>query len=135
MIELNLGISSVYIQKVQNIYFGNGRTVQKSRVVKFVISPNDCDGDDECIPISTHKSAEKEKPKEETKRYPTRDRKPPQHLGEYDEEHQEYHSTSTCFVHHVYKCVSGIPNTYEEAINSPDAMEWINAMEDEINLL
>ena len=86
-------------------------------------------------PISTHKSAEKEKPKEETKRYPTRDRKPPQHLGEYDEEHQEYHSTSTCFVHHVYKCVSGIPNTYEEAINSPDAMEWINAMEDEINSL
>ena len=63
-----------------------------------------------------------------------RERKPPKYLAEFytdlnDGNDLAYNSTDCCYR------VCGVPQTYAEAMNSPRATEWRQAMEEEMKSL
>ena len=67
----------------------------------------------------------------QARRYPLRKRKPPKYLTEFytdlnDGNDLAYNSTDYCYR------VCGVPQTYAEAMNSPRAAEWRQAMEEEM---
>ena len=62
-----------------------------------------------------------------TPRYPQRERKPPKYLEDY--------VSSSIHIDKAYRAVVNIPNTYEEAVHSPDEKFWKVAMDNEIATL
>ena len=66
---------------------------------------------------------------EQTRRYPQREHSKPKHLDDY------VAKTDAYTVEYCYKSVMGIPQTYREAMNSPEAQNWSMAMDDEIQSL
>ena len=68
------------------------------------------------------------------RRYPERDRRKPKHLEHFVTSVQEnIVDGAKSTVHFCYRISH--PNTYEEAIHSPEAAQWQAAMEKEVNLL
>ena len=63
------------------------------------------------------------------RRYPDRNRRQPEHLRDYVVEDQVC-NVDFCYIENI--C---IPNTYEEAVQSLEADNWKEAMDDEINSL
>ena len=60
-------------------------------------------------------------PDEQAGRYPDRVRRAPKDLNDYVCSNIDFCCT-----------VRSIPNTYSEAIQSPESVRWINAMDDEM---
>ena len=71
-------------------------------------------------------------------RYPPRERARPAYLNDYvagEELDDEDVDNVNCF-DHFYKCVAtDVPQSYSEAIKSPDSEKWLEAMKDEMNSL
>jgi hypothetical protein len=65
-------------------------------------------------------------------RHPWRDRKPPKHLADYVTDFEDDQVMAN--IDYCYR-VAAFPQSYEEAIASPESKQWKAAMEDEINSL
>ena len=79
------------------------------------------------------------KPNEE-RRYPRRERNRPQYLYDYavDSEIDDYitNVTHTSFIHHCYRTSHiPVPETYEDAISSPESNQWKSAMDEGMSSL
>lgn len=72
--------------------------------------------------------------KTQNQRYPKRDRKEPKHLQHYVTDYDDSDVTSTS-VDYCYRAVCGLPQTFREAMLSPEAPWWKRAMEEEISSL
>ena len=75
------------------------------------------------------------------RRYPERIRRKPGHLEDYvtgtdldKSDEGDVTDAALCSVHYCYR-ISSIPNTFEEAIQSPEAQQWQTAMEEEVKAL
>lgn len=69
-------------------------------------------------------------------RYPTRERKPPGYLRDYvQEEGSEEEDSSLTTVDYCYRAVWGVPVTFREAVTSPEAGKWQEAMNEEMKSL
>ena len=71
-------------------------------------------------------------------RFSTRERKKPEYLDAYETEYDDY---SDCLskmnhtsIHYCYK-MAAIPNTFQEAMSSPDSHRWKSAMDEEVSTL
>lgn len=82
------------------------------------------------------KDTEESEDKEDGRGYPRRERSKPKHLEDYvsDFEDDEVTNVAKCSVYYCYR-MSDIPNTYEEAIKSPESHQWQKAMEEEVKAL
>lgn len=70
----------------------------------------------------------------DNKRYPIRERRKPGHLNDFvatSSGSDEIHTT----IDYCYRAVCGVPNTFEEAIESANSKNWIKAMDEEIHSL
>lgn len=75
---------------------------------------------------SQNDKSDEESPKQ--KRYPERERKKPDYFGD-----------SVCSfeddltnIDYCYRLLCNLSQTYKDAVTSPDAKEWINAMDEEL---
>ena len=72
--------------------------------------------------------------KQEESRYPTRQRKAPDHLKEYQCK-AECNNDESQDVDYFYRVTYGVPKTLREAMDSKKSKMWADAMEEEINSL
>lgn len=68
-----------------------------------------------------------------TRKNPTRTRRKPVHLQDYETE-DKVDKLVTC-VDYCYRAVCDMPQNYQDAIRSPNSQQWIKAMDDEIHSL
>ena len=136
------------------VYNPDSESVSKHRLVKFTdqMNPLPVHADDEVIPdpepsqpvsnpaqpdsvqpAPSNKPDDVDAARDEPRRYPTRDRRPPDYLAGYNvSQNNEYED----FVNSVdYCCYINTPKNYGEAVNCPDGREWGKAMDAEINSL
>ncbi len=83
--------------------------------------------------LDGHNDNESVEYESETKRYPRRERNPPEYLGQHEVNAQNNDLTNIN-VDQCYK-VCRMPQNYTEPMGSPQAREWEQAMKDEINSL
>ena len=139
------------------VYFPETGKIQRFRVVKFLeqsVTSNSINTDDDPIipkPNPITRPVEPETPMTDnsgqapstqnidpepgigqTPRYPSRNRKPPAHLDDYVTEFDDDQLMSN--IDYCYR-VSSFPQSYREAIESPDCENWKTAMNDEMNSL
>jgi hypothetical protein len=95
-------------------------------------TPNEYNLESESL-LEDHNDNESVEYESETKRYPRRERNPPEYLGQHEVNAQNNDLTNVN-VDHCYK-VCGMPQNYTEAMGSPQAREWEQAMKEEINSL
>lgn len=81
-------------------------------------------------PVSNSEAQTSETNKE---RYPTRVRKKPDYLSEYVTDETDDQVLTN--VDYCYRLVSGVPQTFKEAVTSPNSNSWTKAMDDEIQSL
>ena len=70
----------------------------------------------------------------QARRYPLRERNPPKFLAEFYTDLNDGNDLACNSTDYCYK-VYGVPQTYAEAMNSPNATEWRKAMEEEMESL
>lgn len=70
----------------------------------------------------------------ESKRYPTRERRAPNYLGDFETENYDSDAAHIT-VDYCCRAVCGIPQTYVKAIKSDNSKEWRKAMDEEIQSL
>ena len=135
------------------IYFPNKSTIKRVRCVEFRDNSQNChDNDVQAVPISdVHenskaKTAEKNQSKEITRennvvrRNPSRNRKPPAYLDDYDTRNsslsseENFSDATYCNIDFFYK-ICDVPATYSEAHQCPDADQWQVAMQEEMQAL
>jgi len=137
------------------VYFPENKTIKRVRCVKFTnrfehqmncdVDHYECDIVQEKVetdgtegaegnarePVmeteakSDTEGAEGEEQSPEIPVRPKRERRPPKYLSDY------VTNTSDDSVDYFCK-ISDVPRTYEEAVSSPDSVEWQNAMEEEM---
>ena len=114
------------------VLFPETGEIKKARCVKFTDKFLKENMDDEGENSEEELQETDEQPHEtqvqeevNSRRYPERDRKPPQRLDDY----------VTVTVDYCYKTVMKIPQTYTEAMQSNEAEEWQQAMKREIEAL
>ena len=129
------------------VYFADEDTIKRRRCVTFnekytekVNKPEEIEADhhytpeveiqDEIVEIAENNDAENSVQPE--RRYPERERRKPKHLENFvtnDDDVDTVNST----LHYCYRISH--PSTYEEAIQSPEAVKWQAAMEKEVKIL
>ena len=70
----------------------------------------------------------------ESKRYPSRERRAPKHLADYVTKNDDCDGMHVT-IDYCYRAVCGIPQTYDEAIQSDHSKAWRKAMDEEIQSL
>lgn len=70
----------------------------------------------------------------QTKRYPQRERKTPKYLEDFITDQNEADDSTSTSIDYCYR-VREIPQTYTEAMNSPQTVKWKQAMKEEIESL
>lgn len=68
-------------------------------------------------------------------RYPKRETKPPRYLEDYTFNCNDGQNVTSVSVDYCYRAACGIPQTYKEALMSPEAASWERAMAEEMNSL
>ena len=127
------------------VYNPDTKTVSKNRIVKFAdaAEPWQTDAEDEPLPVTeeppvrpdtgTKQQSNVKEPAEqpEPRRNPTRDRQPPIYLREYEVDGKlADYVKSVDYCYHI-----NIHQSYHEAVTSPEAVEWTEAMENELTML
>ena len=131
------------------VYFSSNHCVRKVRCVEFMDTDNE---EDFHLPIIAQRNEKTEEPvgavgqppKEETAatpsstkdeaapRYPKRSRKEVSYAEDTTSSEDEISSSNS--VDYFYK-VSGVPNSYKEAVNCDESEKWHSAMEEEMSSL
>ena len=70
----------------------------------------------------------------QNQRYPRREKKPPKYLEDYISDLDDK-DVSNASVDYCYRAICGVPQTYKEALQSPEAPEWQQAMKEEVDSL
>ena len=70
----------------------------------------------------------------QNQRYPRREKKPPKYLEDYISDFGD-EDVSNASVDYCYRAICGVPQTYKEALQSPEATEWQRAMKEEVDSL
>ena len=127
------------------VYNPDKKTVSKNRIVKFAdaAEPWQTDAEDEPLPVTeeppvrpdtgTKQQSKVKEPAEqpEPRRNPTRDRQPPIYLRDYEVDGKlADYVKSVDYCYHI-----NIPQSYHEAVTSPEAVEWTEAMDNELTML
>ena len=71
------------------------------------------------------------------RRYSARDRVRPKYLNDYvtrEDIDEAIDDTANCTIHFCYR-LANVPQSYQDAISSPEASKWRDAMSDELNAL
>lgn len=102
-------------------------TDQRPTVELEVTSDSMQDKPEESSPES---NSEAQTTENDSNRYPTRVRKKPSYLEEYVTENND--DLVLTNIDYCYRLTSGVPQTYKEAVTSPDSVSWTKAMDDEI---
>ena len=71
---------------------------------------------------------------ESTRRYPVRERRPPEYFCSVAGDELDDHDAVNVNVDCCY-CVRDLPQSYTEAVHSPEPQNWGNAMDEEMHLL
>lgn len=72
--------------------------------------------------------------KEVERRYPQRQRTKPKHLDDYVMDEGDISNAARCSIDYCYR-VADVPQTYREALASPESLQWQEAMKEEMNAL
>ena len=123
------------------VFYPDQNTVKKVRCVKFTERSDSIDESVELLPDSA-KPKEPEVPKPENeeasvKRYPTRERVRPKYLDDYvtgEELDHAVDDAANCTIDFCYR-ISNVPQSYQDAISSPESSKWRDAMNEELDAL
>ena len=123
------------------VYCPRAKTVRKVRCVKFTENFDNVDETVEVLPDSV-KPGEPEistrgNEDANVRHYPARHRVRPKYLedyvtGEYIDE--AIVDTANCTIDFCYR-LANVPQSYQDAISSPEASKWRDAMSEELNAL
>ena len=123
------------------VYCPQAKTVRKVRCVKFTEKFHNVDETVELFPdsvkpgepeVSTHGNEDAN-----VKRYPVRDHVRPKYLDDYvtgEDINDASDDTANCAIDFCYR-VANVPQSYQDAISSPEANKWRDAMSEELNAL
>ena len=127
------------VRKIRNVKFTSQapkvmvqtQKPSESSVIEIPDSENTksevCDDPTESQEVEEPSDSGKAEEKECQRRYPTRERNKPEYLKDF-----VTNVTHDTFIHHCYRAsVQEIPNTYEEAVSSPESRKWKKAMDKE----
>lgn len=123
------------------VYCPQAKTVRKVRCVKFTENFDNVDETVELLPDSV-KPGEPEKPTHgnedaNVRRYPARDHARPKYLDDYvtgEDIDDAIDDTANCTIDFCYR-LANVPQSYQDAISSPEANKWRDAMSEELNAL
>ena len=123
------------------VYYPDQNNVRKIRCVKFTEKFDSVDENVNLLPDSVE-TAEPEIPKPENgqgsiRRYPTRDHTRPRYLDDYvtgEELDNAVDDAANCTIDFCYR-VSNVPESYQDAISSPESSKWRDAMNEELDAL
>ena len=123
------------------VYYPDQNNVKKIRCVKFTEKFHNFDENVSLLPDSVE-ATEPEMPKPENgqesiRRYPTRDRAKPKYLDDFvtgEELDNAVDDAANCTVDFCYR-VSNVPESYQDAISSPESSKSRDAMNEEIDAL
>lgn len=117
------------------VYYPQQHTVKKIRCVKFSERFDIVDDSIRHLP-NPEKLGEPERPEhveeEVSSRYPKRDHVRPRYLDEKVDEVTE--DAANCTIDYCYK-INSTPQSYQDAILSPESRKWKEAMHEELNAL
>ena len=123
------------------VYCPQAKTVRKVRCVKFTEKFDNVDETVELFPdsvkpgepeVSTHGNEDAN-----VRRYPVRDHVRPKYLDDYvtgEDINDASDDTANCAIDFCYR-VANVPQSYQDAISSPEANKWRDAMSEELNAL
>ena len=123
------------------VYYPDQNNVKKIRCFKFAEKFDSVDENLNLLPDSVE-ATEPEMPKPENgqesiSRYPTRDRAKSKYLDDYvtrEELDSAVDDAAHCTVDFCYR-VSNVPESYQDAITSPESSKWRDAMNEELDAL
>ena len=123
------------------VYYPDQNNVKKIRCVKFTEKFHNFDENVNLLPDSVE-ATEPEMPKPENgqesiRRYPTRDLAKPKYLDDFvtgEELDNAVDDAANCTVDFCYR-VSNVPESYQDAISSPESSKSRDAMNEEIDAL
>ena len=123
------------------VYYPHQDTIKKIRCVKFTERFDNMDEGVELLPDSV-KSGEPEMPKDENeganvRRYPTRDRVRPKYFDDYvtgQDLDDAVDDAAKCTIDFCYR-ITNVPQSYQDAISSPESKKWKDAMGEQVNAL
>ena len=123
------------------VYCPQAKTVRKVRCVKFTENFDNVDETVELLPdsvkpgepeVSTHGNEDAN-----VRRYPVRDHVRPKYLDDYvtgEDIDDAIDDTANCTIDFCYR-LANVPQSYQDAISSPEANKWRDAMSEELNAL
>lgn len=121
------------------VYFPLTKTVRRVRLVKFMKKLEHIESKEQIPHAAQEPEQSRESPVETessdaTRRYPERLRTQPSHLSDYITCNDDMSNIAKCAVDYCYH-VDHVPSSYDEAISSPESLNWKRAMREEIESL